>query len=221
MPCPPVSPPPQRSQPSPPRPPRMRPAARPRRPPPGPHRPWIPAARISALGDLLKKYKDAYYNGHPLVSDAAFDQLEDELRALDPRHGLLASVGAPVPAQGQAAGGGRPGHRVGEGPAQDPHGVAQQGRGRGRVPGLGDPLRGARGQGEAPQGAGRPVRHREAGRHLAGGHLRGRRPDGGHHPRRRPGRGAHHRQCRPNEGCACPGSRSRSISPSAARSSSS
>jgi hypothetical protein len=44
-----------------------------------------PAARIAALGDLLKSYKDAYYNGQPLVSDAAFDQLEDELRALDPR----------------------------------------------------------------------------------------------------------------------------------------
>lgn len=57
------------------------------------------AARISALGDLLKKYKDAYYNGHPLVSDAAYDQLEDELRALDPGHALLTSVGAPVPAK--------------------------------------------------------------------------------------------------------------------------
>lgn len=58
-----------------------------------------PATRIAALGDLLKKYKDAYYNGQPLVSDAAFDQLEDELRALDPKHPVLASVGAPVPAK--------------------------------------------------------------------------------------------------------------------------
>lgn len=65
-----------------------------------------PAARISALGDLLKKYKDAYYNGQPLVSDAAYDQLEDELRELDPQHPLLSSVGAPVPAKakGRAAG---------------------------------------------------------------------------------------------------------------------
>jgi DNA ligase (NAD+) len=58
-----------------------------------------PAARIAELAGLLQKYKDAYYNGHPLVSDAAFDQLEDELRGLDPGHALLASVGAPVPAK--------------------------------------------------------------------------------------------------------------------------
>ena len=57
-----------------------------------------PAARVAALGELLRKYKDAYYNGQPLVSDAAFDQLEDELRALDPGHPVLASIGAPVPA---------------------------------------------------------------------------------------------------------------------------
>ena len=62
-----------------------------------------PAARIAALGDLLKKYKDAYYNGHPLVSDAAFDQLEDELRALDPTHAVLASVGAQRPGPGPRA----------------------------------------------------------------------------------------------------------------------
>lgn len=54
-------------------------------------------ARIVELGDLLVKYKDAYYNGHPLVSDAAYDQLEDELRTLDPTHAVLTSVGAPVP----------------------------------------------------------------------------------------------------------------------------
>ena len=67
-----------------------------------------PAARIAALGDLLKKYKDAYYNGHPLVSDAAFDQLEDELRALDPTHAVLASVGAPVPAKARPRAAGAP-----------------------------------------------------------------------------------------------------------------
>ncbi len=58
-----------------------------------------PAARIAALAEVLRRYKDAYYNGNPLVSDAAYDQLEDELRALDPKHALLASVGAPVPAK--------------------------------------------------------------------------------------------------------------------------
>lgn len=66
------------------------------------------AARIVELGDLLKKYKDAYYNGNPLVSDAAFDQLEDELRALDPKHAVLASVGAPVPAKAKPRAAGAP-----------------------------------------------------------------------------------------------------------------
>ncbi len=66
------------------------------------------AARVTALGDLLKKYKDAYYNGQPLVSDAAYDQLEDELRALDPKHPVLTSVGAPVPGKARAKPAGAP-----------------------------------------------------------------------------------------------------------------
>ena len=52
--------------------------------------------RIDELASLLRKYKDAYYNGQPLVSDAAYDALEDELRDLDPGHALLQTVGAPV-----------------------------------------------------------------------------------------------------------------------------
>ncbi len=67
-----------------------------------------PAARITELATLLQKYKDAYYNGSPLVSDAAYDQLEDELRALDPGHALLASVGAPVPAKARPRAAGAP-----------------------------------------------------------------------------------------------------------------
>jgi DNA ligase (NAD+) len=55
-----------------------------------------PATRISELANLLRTYKDAYYNGTPLVSDAAYDALEDELRELDPAHALLASIGAPA-----------------------------------------------------------------------------------------------------------------------------
>jgi len=55
-----------------------------------------PAGRIAELAKLLRKYKDAYYNGTPLVSDAAYDALEDELRELDPSHAILASVGAPA-----------------------------------------------------------------------------------------------------------------------------
>src|SRR5512143_1044834 len=53
-------------------------------------------ARAQELAELLRKYKDAYYNGQPLVSDAAYDALEDELRDLDPGHPLLQTVGAPV-----------------------------------------------------------------------------------------------------------------------------
>src|SRR5689334_22124725 len=59
-------------------------------------------ARVDELAKLLRKYKDAYYNATPLVSDAAYDALEDELRELDPEHELLKSVGAPAPAAGAA-----------------------------------------------------------------------------------------------------------------------
>ncbi|MFO0727692.1 MAG: NAD-dependent DNA ligase LigA [Myxococcota bacterium] len=53
-------------------------------------------ARVAALVRQIKKHKDAYYNQAPLISDAAYDALEDELRALDPDHAILKSVGAPV-----------------------------------------------------------------------------------------------------------------------------
>ena len=53
-------------------------------------------ARVAELAALLRQYKDAYYNGQPLVSDAAYDALEDELRTLDPDHEILKSVGAPL-----------------------------------------------------------------------------------------------------------------------------
>src|SRR5258705_7460558 len=52
--------------------------------------------RIAELAKLLKKYKDAYYNATPLISDAAYDALEDELRTLDPDHAVLKSVGSPT-----------------------------------------------------------------------------------------------------------------------------
>src|SRR5215216_1440877 len=53
-----------------------------------------PASRIAELAKLLPKYRDAYYNDTPLISDAAYDALEDELRELDPKHALFAKVGA-------------------------------------------------------------------------------------------------------------------------------
>ena len=60
--------------------------------------PKSPSSRVAELVKLLRKYKDAYYNGTPLVSDAAYDALEDELRELEPSHDFLKSVGAPAPA---------------------------------------------------------------------------------------------------------------------------
>ena len=55
-----------------------------------------PNGREAKLVADLQKYKDAYYNGTPLVSDAAFDALEDKLRALAPKHPFFSTVGAPV-----------------------------------------------------------------------------------------------------------------------------
>ncbi len=52
--------------------------------------------RVDELVELLRRYKDAYYKGEPLVSDAAYDELEDELRNLDPTHPILRTVGAPL-----------------------------------------------------------------------------------------------------------------------------
>src|SRR5438067_12608371 len=53
-------------------------------------------SRVTELLALLRKYKDAYYNGTPLVSDAAYDALEVELRRLAPDHAFFATVGAPA-----------------------------------------------------------------------------------------------------------------------------
>jgi DNA ligase (NAD+) len=54
-------------------------------------------ARIQELIQLLQKHRDAYYNRTPLISDAAYDALEDELRRLDPDNPLFQAVGAPLP----------------------------------------------------------------------------------------------------------------------------
>lgn len=51
---------------------------------------------LSKLVADLQRYKDAYYNGTPLISDAAYDALEDQLRAIDPKHRFFGTVGAPV-----------------------------------------------------------------------------------------------------------------------------
>jgi DNA ligase (NAD+) len=55
-----------------------------------------PALRAQAdqLAARLEKYRASYYAGHPEISDAAYDALEDELRAVDPTHAVLARVGS-------------------------------------------------------------------------------------------------------------------------------
>ena len=53
---------------------------------------------IDQLRNLILKAKHAYYyGGDPIMSDAEYDSLEDELRALVPDDPLLAMVGSPVP----------------------------------------------------------------------------------------------------------------------------
>jgi DNA ligase (NAD+) len=60
-------------------------------------------ARIEELADRIVALRDAYYRGDPLVADAEYDALEDELRALVGAHPELApdpnpleTVGAPA-----------------------------------------------------------------------------------------------------------------------------
>jgi hypothetical protein len=63
-----------------------------------------PSARVAELAELIRRYKDAYYNGQPLVSDAAYGALEDELRALEPGHSILNTIGATGPGGRDRAG---------------------------------------------------------------------------------------------------------------------
>lgn len=54
---------------------------------------------IDQLRSLILKAKHAYYySGEPIMSDAEYDALEDELRLLSPDDPVLGIVGAPVPA---------------------------------------------------------------------------------------------------------------------------
>ncbi len=54
-----------------------------------------PEDRIEYLAREIRRHRALYYAGTPEVSDAEYDQLEDELRALAPDHPVLAEVGAP------------------------------------------------------------------------------------------------------------------------------
>ena len=51
-------------------------------------------SRITELESLITKYQASYYNGEAEISDAEFDALWDELKALDPANAILQRVGA-------------------------------------------------------------------------------------------------------------------------------
>ena len=54
---------------------------------------------METLVETLKKAADAYYNGKPLLmDDDAYDALVERLRAADPAHPFLTSIGAPATA---------------------------------------------------------------------------------------------------------------------------
>ena len=50
--------------------------------------------RISELENLIARYQKSYYDGEGEISDAEFDKLWDELKALDPANPILHKVGA-------------------------------------------------------------------------------------------------------------------------------
>ena len=56
-------------------------------------------SQISSLRNQILKAKHAYYySGEPIMSDAEYDALEDQLRHIAPDDPVLALVGSPVPA---------------------------------------------------------------------------------------------------------------------------
>ncbi|AKT39807.1 NAD-dependent DNA ligase LigA [Chondromyces crocatus] len=50
--------------------------------------------RIDDLAQRVERHRALYYAGNPEISDAAYDAIEDELRALSPTHPVLARVGS-------------------------------------------------------------------------------------------------------------------------------
>ena len=54
-------------------------------------------ARIASLAELIAHHSHLYYNlAQPELSDAEFDRLWDELKALDPHHPQLSRVGTDI-----------------------------------------------------------------------------------------------------------------------------
>jgi len=50
--------------------------------------------KINLLVQEIKRHRDLYYNGSPEITDAKYDELEEELRTLDPNNPILFTVGA-------------------------------------------------------------------------------------------------------------------------------
>jgi DNA ligase (NAD+) len=57
-------------------------------------------SNIKTIAKRIEDARAAYYHGSPVMTDAAYDALEDELRALDASHPLLSKTGAPAPVSG-------------------------------------------------------------------------------------------------------------------------
>lgn len=55
---------------------------------------------IDSLVARIEAARDAYYNNSPIMSDAIYDALEDELRKLAPNHAVLTTIGAAPGAAG-------------------------------------------------------------------------------------------------------------------------
>ena len=50
---------------------------------------------ISSLADKILYHKRKYYDGEPVISDEAYDKLEEKLRSIDPNNPVLFIVGTP------------------------------------------------------------------------------------------------------------------------------
>lgn len=57
----------------------------------------LTAASEDTLARKIEKARIAYYRGHPILTDADYDKLEEELRARNPAHPILKHSGAVVP----------------------------------------------------------------------------------------------------------------------------